>query len=81
MSALGMASLGTQCQNKALGMASLGVHCVAITAIVEGGGGYISRTVVVPDWDRTKIPYEHLVREDEELIALVIAAVSKGIIP
>jgi hypothetical protein len=59
-------------------MASLGVHCV--TGIVFGGGGYVSRTVIVPDRDY-KIPYEQLVREDEELIALVISAVAKGIIP
>jgi hypothetical protein len=33
MSALGMASLGTQCENKALGMASLGVFCGSVIAI------------------------------------------------
>lgn len=30
MSALGMASLGTQCEDRALGMSSLGVFCDAV---------------------------------------------------
>ncbi len=36
MSAIGMASLGTQCGNKALGIASLGVICVSITIEQSG---------------------------------------------
>ena len=34
MSALGMATLGLHCEDRALGMASLGIHC-AVIEIVE----------------------------------------------
>lgn len=55
---------------------------VCVTAIVTlPGGGYTSRSSLLPSYERDKIPFEQLVREDEELIAIVIAAVTKGIIP
>lgn len=40
MSALGLASLGVQCQNKALGMASLGAQCVFLTTLLGGPRDY-----------------------------------------
>jgi len=42
MSALGLASLGAQCANKALGMASLGVFCGGVIDVpnpIEPGSG------------------------------------------
>ena len=35
MSALGMASQGTQCENKALGMASMGFFCDSVIVVPE----------------------------------------------
>ena len=62
-------------------VATRGYFCSATAVVVQPGGGYVSRTVVLPDVDRTKIPYEQLVREDEELLILVVSAISEGMIP
>ena len=82
MSALGMASLGTQCSNRALGMASVGVHCaLAVVRSRSGGGVKFRRITVPPGVNLDEVPHEQLLREDEELIALVVAAIHEGIIP
>lgn len=75
MSALGMATLGVQCQNKALGMATLGVFCgekqkeVPIPNTVYGGG-----------IGKRAPSREGVYRDDMDIIALVVAAIESGVI-
>lgn len=75
MSALGLASVGVQCEDKALGMASLGLFC---------GAAVIQEPEEHGSWSKRKreevLHHKRLVREDEELIAVVIAAISNGVI-
>jgi len=107
MSALGMASLGTQCANKALGMASIGVFCdpgVPVTPPqtapgLGGSGGsggnwrWISdleqpsdkktlriKRVELPPTDLGRAITEQIMREDDELLLLVIALIESGVI-
>lgn len=82
MSALGMASLGVQCQDKALGMSSLGLFCDGVVVVDEpttypGGGG---RGTSYAPYKLPKYDIEQIQREDEEIIAIVIAAIEAGII-
>ncbi len=92
MSALGLASLGVLCEDKPLGMASLGVFCAEQIIIEEeayrplyGGGGEpeIVRIIQEPrpiePVDETR--REQILREDDELLQIVIAAIQAGIIP
>jgi len=59
VSALGMASLGVLCNDRALGMASLGVFCPS--------GEEPNRT-----YDRFRDRYKaQLAQEDEEMLALI----------
>jgi len=64
MSALGMASLGTQCANKALGMASLGIICVVKVPRrqLPDAGGYDIR------------------KSDEELFEMVQIVIMSGVL-
>jgi hypothetical protein len=86
MSALGQASLGTQCADPAVGMASLGVFC-EVTVIVRQVGGkkggrqypLLQRNFKITDPNQT-IPLEDLVREDEELLAVIVAGIQIGLI-
>lgn len=75
MSSLGMASLGVLCNDKALGLASLGVFCSTKTT----GGGSSKRTT---DLQRNAdaLHMKRLVREDEELTAVIIAIFESGIL-
>jgi len=98
MSALGMASLGTQCEDKAIGMASLGVFCTGEPFIPQpvprdypsGGGGWWEWE---PDQDKVQIKrirepgeefdatIDQILREDEELMELIITLIKAGVIP
>jgi hypothetical protein len=128
MSALGQASLGTQCQDKALGQATLGLFCGAQVTqpdecltgydlyslslcdpcapgqtdpnecltgfglygfsldvpckIEDGGGRHVGNryTVLRPAREPGSVTHEQLMREDEELMMLLIAAVTEGLI-
>lgn len=98
MSALGMASLGTQCADKALGMASLGIFCDGVIepeipdrpVTYPGGGGQIDLPLT-PDYPAEEPKYrlpgedyekrQRLEQEDEELLAIIIAAIQTGVIP
>ena len=73
MSALGMASLGTQCVDKALGMSSLGVHCQAIVIAVDTGEKRTLFAASIPD-------LLSQVHDDEELLEVIILAVHADII-
>jgi len=79
MSALGMASLGTQCVDKALGQASLGVFCllVIIEEVDEGGSGTgkIRSQKVSLGTDPKSI-----LRDDEEVLMIITMAVQSGIL-
>jgi len=78
MSALGQATLGVQCQNPALGMATLGVFC-GTTSSVTISGGYVSRRGPY----RRPIDYtkrEQILREDDELLILIAAALQEDLI-
>lgn len=99
MSALGMASLGTQCADKALGMASLGVFCDGVIepeipdrpVAYPGGGGPIDPPPA-PDYPAEEPEYrlpaddidretrKRLEQEDDELLAIIIAAIQSGVI-
>ena len=66
MSAIGLASLGVHCENRAIGMATLGVICGDVIDIsLPGLGGGRSK---VPVQD---INLEQAFREDEEILLLV----------
>ena len=73
MSALGMASLGTQCQDKALGMSSLGVHCQAIVIAIDTGRKRTLFAASIPDLISQ-------VRDDEEILEIITMAVQADII-
>jgi hypothetical protein len=80
MSALGMASLGVQCEDKALGMASLGVFCVTVIAVPKDDIGkksypFVRHQIVDEHWTMDQIQ-----RDDEEVLAVIVAAVKTGII-
>ncbi len=85
-----MASVGAQCYDKALGMASVGLFCAE--RVIDDdhyrpfyGGGLNEATRREPA--RKEIPYDHndlqqqLRQEDDELLALIVAAVQAGVIP
>ena len=69
MSALGLASLGTQCTNRALGMASLGVFCGAVVEEqVPNKGGRVKGTYA-------KFRPEKGVSDDERVLMMIAYAV------
>jgi hypothetical protein len=76
MSALGMASLGVLCNDRALGLASLGVFCTPETT----GGGSSKRRTTNLQRNVDALHMKRLVREDEELTAIVIAIFESGIL-
>jgi len=103
--AIGMATLGVQCQNRALGMASLGLFCGAGGPITppqaapglggSGGGSgswyWISdletpkktlriKRVKLPATDLDRTTTEQILREDDELLLLVMALIESGVI-
>lgn len=75
MSALGMASLGTQCSNVALGMASLGVFCDTVIQVPDTGAGARRSRI-----NQDAIHRKRLLREDDELITIILSAISSGVI-
>jgi hypothetical protein len=73
MSALGMASLGTQCEDKALGMSSLGVFCKVIVIILDTGEKRQLFAASIPDLLAQ-------VGDDEEILEIIIIAAQADII-
>lgn len=67
MSALGLASLGVQCQDRALGMATLGVFCSETPGGAEGFD-YESDYEIIR---RNRL--RQLRREDDELLGVITA--------
>lgn len=65
MNALGQATLGIQCLDKALGMATLGVFCGTIT-------------IHAPQPYRS--PFGRLDKDDEELLEIIILAVTEDML-
>lgn len=80
MSALGMATLGVQCTDKALGMSSLGLFCDELPPIQPPtGGGGSGPGIGLPGENyynqappRIKDPnkYEQALQEDEEMLMI-----------
>lgn len=67
MSALGLATLGVQCSNKALGMASLGVFCDGVGEVIKtitSGGALLTVAYKPAEKDNTK-------HDDDFLIVLL----------
>jgi hypothetical protein len=82
MAAIGMASLGTQCANPAIGMASLGVFCGVVVepppgVITHTSAGGRSRYYELPDEPSI---IDRIMREDMDIIAIVVTAIDAGII-
>jgi len=89
MSALSLATLGVICDDRALSMASLGVFCGAIAVpelppvepIPSSGGGRTGPGYTKQhEDDLRQTRKRRILQEDDEMIALIMAMVTRGLI-
>ena len=67
--------------NDPLAVATRGYICAVIAVVLTPGGYVMPRTVVLQSPDLDAIPLDRLLREDEELLAIIVSAVSEGLLP